>query len=241
MDAKILLYDLETAPALVYVWNQWNTNVIATKEDWYLLSFAFKWLGEGGIFFERKSKRRNDDRVLVKYLWDLFDNADIIVAHNGDQFDARKATARFLYHNLGPPSPYQTIDTKKVIASISQNYSNALNELGRVYNLGKKIGHGGFGLWLGCMSNDEASWKVMEKYNRHDIELLEKLYYRIRPWIDSVNMTHWGEARCKYCGGKDLVKRGVRRTNASLFQTYQCKNCGGYPREKKRISEARMR
>ena len=236
---KILLFDVETAPSLVYVWNQYQTNVIATKEDWYLLSFAYKWLGQE-TRFERKAAKRNDDRALTKKLWHLFDEADITVAHNGDSFDNRKATARFLYHNLKPPSPYLTIDTKKVISRISNLYSNALNEISRYLDLGRKVDHAGFSLWLGCMANDEASWKTMEEYNRHDLELLEKLYYKLQPWIDTVNMTHWG-GMCKRCGSSERIKRGSRVTNASVFQTWCCKRCGGYSREVKRSSEARVR
>lgn len=239
---KILLYDTETSPSLVYVWNQYQTNVIDTKEDWYLLSFAYKWLGEDKIFFERKAKKRNDDRELTKKLWRLLDQADVIVGHNSDSFDNRKATARFIYHNLGPPSPYQSIDTKKVIAQVSSNYSNALNEIARLLDFGRKVKHHGFDLWLGCMSGDPHSWKIMEKYNRHDIELLEKLYFILQPWVDSVNMTHWSVgASCKHCGGNNLMRRGLKYTNASVFQTLYCKDCGGYSREKKRNAEASMR
>ena len=35
---KILLLDIETSPALGYVWKKWDTNVIEFKDSWYILS-----------------------------------------------------------------------------------------------------------------------------------------------------------------------------------------------------------
>ena len=42
---------------------------------------------------------------------ELIDKADIVIAHNGDKFDLRKLNTRFLFHELGTPSSYQSIDT----------------------------------------------------------------------------------------------------------------------------------
>ena len=48
---KILLFDIETAPALAWVWAQFDTSVIATEQDWYMLCFAYKWLDEKRTYF----------------------------------------------------------------------------------------------------------------------------------------------------------------------------------------------
>lgn len=217
--------------AKVYTWSNYDTNVIATDEDWYLLSVAWKWLGEKKVHFARKSKRPRDDKALARQLWSLFDEADVLVAHNGDHFDQKKATARFIELGLGPPSPYLTVDTKKVMSKVAMNYSNKLDEIARRLDIGRKLDTLGFNTWLGCAREDAASWKLMRKYNIHDVELLEEVYLALRPWVETVNMSHWtGVLSCKKCGSEDVQKRGVRRTNASTFQTYQCKSCGGYSR-----------
>ena len=221
--------------AKVYTWSQWQTNVIATDEDWYMLSVAWKWDGDKKIQFARKSKKRRDDKGLVKTIWDLFDQADVVIAHNGDSFDQRMVTARFIELELGPPSPYQSVDTKKVSSMVSRNYSNKLDEIARRMELGRKLDTLGFATWLGCAAEDAASWELMERYNRHDVVLLEQVYQKLRPWADTVNMAHWadGELACKRCGSKNVQKRGVRRTNASVFQAYQCNDCRGYSRAPK--------
>lgn len=232
---RILFYDIETMAAKVYTWSNYKTNVIATAEDWYMLSVAWSWAGENNIYFDRKSKKKGDDKTLIKFVWALLDEADIVVAHNGDSFDQRKCNARFIELGMPPPSPYQTIDTKKVAARVAYNYSNKLDELARRLELGRKLDTLGFNTWLGCAAEDPKCWKLMEKYNINDVVLLKKLYNKLLPWIDSVNMAHWalGTLACRRCGSHNVQKRGVVRTNASAFQSYWCKDCGGWSRAPK--------
>ncbi len=175
---KILLFDVETAPNLSYTWGKWEQDVIAFKNEWYLMSFAWKYLGDKKTQvlsladFPGYKKNPTDDRLLVRALWSHFDNADVIIAHNGDAFDIKKANARFVYHKLVPPSPYKQIDTKKVAKKYFNFNSNSLNDLGQYFKIGKKLSTGGFDLWLGCMAGDKASWKTMCEYNKQDVELL---------------------------------------------------------------------
>ena len=97
MEKKILLFDIETAPNLSYVWGQWEQNVIAHKKQGYPISFAYKWLNKGPVKayslpdFLLYRKEPENELELAKKLWELFDEADIVIAHNGDQFDVKKA------------------------------------------------------------------------------------------------------------------------------------------------------
>lgn len=245
---RILLYDLETTPSLCWVWNQYQTNVIATEKDWSILCFSYKWLGQDEIHFVSVYQDPDfepdslNDRYVVERLHALFDQADVLVAHNGDKFDKRKSNARFLYYGMDPPSPAQTIDTKKEAARYSANYSNSLSELGRLLKIGKKVEHRGFELWRECMRGDPKAWAEMEEYNRGDIALLEALYYRLRPWIGSpghaggTNFGLWSQDQltCPKCGSHHLIKRGTYRTKFSEWQALQCVDCRGYSRTRKR-------
>jgi hypothetical protein len=247
-EPRVLLYDIETAPALVWVWNQWQTNVIATEHDWYMLCFAYRWLGQDktgfvSVFQDTTFKPdMADDRYVAERLAYLFDQADCTVAHNGDKFDRRKANARFLYHGIDPPSPYATVDTKKESARYFANYSNALNELGRLLGIGRKQEHRGFQLWRDCMAGNPTAWVDMEEYNRQDIELLEGLYLRMLPWFGSpgaggggINRALWTTDpdvdTCPKCGSHHLEHRGRHRTRFSVFQTLHCMDCGGWSRK----------
>lgn len=230
---KILIYDLETSPILGYVWGLWKTNVIEVVEDWYLLSVAWQWFGEDEVHFARKSKQMGNDRALTKTVWDLFDEADIVVAQNGDRFDQPKAWAKFIQYDLGPPSHYQEIDTLKMARKHGFT-SKSLDNLAKRLGIGKKLPHQGKNTWLGCIAEDEAAWKTMEEYNKHDVWLLNELWERLAPYSDvKPNMQHWsGSHTCvnPRCGSDNLIRRGVRRTHAQEYQQYQCKDCRKYSR-----------
>lgn len=241
MSTKVLLFDIETAPSLGWVWEKWETNVIDFEEDWYMLCFAAKWLG-GKMStyalpdYRGYKKNSENDKLLVKELWRLFDEADVLIAHNGDNFDVRKANARFAYYKLPPPSPYKTIDTWKVAKRHFNFISNKLNDLGTYLGYGEKISTS-FGLWQGCMNGDKKSWAQMIKYNKRDVELLEKIYLHFRPWI--TNHTNLGSreesAVCPKCGSPKLQSRGYAINISTRYQRFQCQNCGGWSRGTKNM------
>src|SRR3990167_5663814 len=108
MLSRVLLFDIETSPNLAYVWAKWQQDVIEYKKEKELLCFAFKWLGEKRV--KSFSLRDLSQKELVRKLHSLFDAADILVAHNGDNFDIKAANSFFLHEGFTPPSPYKTFD-----------------------------------------------------------------------------------------------------------------------------------
>ena len=235
--AKILLFDIETSPNLAYVWGRYEQNVLDYEKEWEIICFAWKWLGEKKIY-DISMRGKRDDRTVVQKLWKLFDQADIVIAHNGDKFDQKKARARFLYHGMTPPSSHQSIDTVKVSRRYFNFNSNKLDELGRHLGLGRKVHTGGFQLWLGCMQNDSKAWKKMIKYNRKDVSLLEKVYLKLRPWMDIHPNRAVIEERpdaCPKCGGKRLQSRGIQKTRTQAYRQFQCQSCGGWCRSRVRM------
>ncbi len=236
-QAKILLFDIETSPNLSYVWGKWEQNVLSVKEHWYLISFCAKWLDKKQIMdyslpdYSGYRKDRTNDKQLVKDLWELFNEADIIIAHNGDEFDIKKANALFIKHGLRPPSPYKTIDTKKVAKRYFKFDSNSLDDLGNYLGLGRKLKHTGFDLWLGCMAGDKRSWDLMVRYNKEDVALLERVYLHMLPWMTThPNLNLFGGTleSCPNCNSDSLVRRGFGVTRTTKYQRLQCSNCGGW-------------
>lgn len=237
--AKVLVFDIETSPNLGFIWGKFEQDVIDFVKEWYMMSFSYKWLGEKKTHvlalpdFKGYKKDPENDKELVKALWDLFNEADIIIAHNGDKFDIRKANAKFLEHGLGVPSPYKTIDTLKVARRHFALNSNKLDDLGQLLGVGRKVKHSGFALWKGCMGGDSSSWRKMKGYNKQDVILLENVYLKLRPWMSThpnVNIYSGKVAACPKCGEHALRRNGVRRTQTTVYQQMICNKCGGYAR-----------
>lgn len=229
---KILLYDIETAPNLAYVWGKWQQDVIAYEKERELLCFSYKWFGEGNVKCDSREKDKSDKRI-VKSLAKLISEADIIVAHNGDEFDKKVLKARMVYHGLKPLPMTASVDTKKVAKAYFSFNGNSLADLCRYLKIGEKAKHPGFDMWLGCMRGNRNSWKQMENYNKVDVIVLEKLYERFLPWIEN----HPNNAKilnkdslnsCPTCTSKHIIRRGIRATAASVSQRWGCQSCGRY-------------
>lgn len=228
---KILLFDIETAPNVSYTWGKWEQNVIKFKKEWYMLSFAYKWLGENKVHvvslrqFPQYKRQPENDLYLVKELHKLFNEADVIIAHNGNSFDIKMAQAKFMMHRLPVPKPFKKIDTKLVAKLHAKFMSNSLDDLGEILGLGRKIKHAGFEMWLGCMAGEEKHWKNMEKYNKQDVVLLEKVYLALRGYMTNHPKSFSGRA-CEVCNSQNIIFKGTLRTKRQLLKRFQCKDCG---------------
>lgn len=239
---RVLFFDIENAPNLAYVWGTYDQTIPAVMmvREWYILCWAAKWYGEDEILsaaipdFARYKRHRYCDKAVLKALWKLLDEADIVVGHNGDRFDIRKTNARFAFHGIKPPSTYKTVDTLKVARRHFKFTSNRLGDLGEHLGLGAKLPTGGFELWSGCMDGCEESWAKMVAYNKQDVTLLEAVYEELRPWMKShPNVTLYVDAHapaCTKCGSTKLQKRGYEMTAVSKYQRYHCRSCGGWNR-----------
>jgi len=227
---RILLFDIETSPNIGYCWGKWEQNIIEFTKEWDILSFSAKWLNESKqITKGRCDYRDKTDESIVKDLWKLFDEADIIIAHNGDAFDIKKTQQRFSFYKISPPSPFKTIDTKKIAKKYFSFNSNSLNDLGVTLGYGKKEKHDGFDTWLGCIAGNKKSWDIMKKYNAKDVILLEKIYLHFLPWINNhPNLSTFSGEVCPKCGGKHLQSRGFSVTLTGKFKRFQCQSCGGW-------------
>lgn len=233
-EPAVLYLDTENAPNLGYIWGKWEQNVIETKTNWYFLSFAFKWQGSKAIQccalpdFPAFKKNKECDRPLVKKLWEVLDAADVVIAHNGDRHDLRKAAARFAVHGLKPPAPYKTVDTLKLARKFFQFDSNRLDDLGQYLGVGRKLPHTGKHLWFGCMAGDPAAWKTMRRYNCQDVALLERVYLKLRPWATNhPNLSHISRAdACPVCQSSDIKRSGWNYVATGRKQRSTCCDCG---------------
>lgn len=245
--AKILFFDIENAPSEAYIWSLWKdvNSTAFIKDDWYIMSWSAKWLGEEEITtktltdFALYKEDPKNDKALLEELWSLLDECDILVAHNCKQFDRRKVNARFAIHDMLPPSPYKVVDTLLEARKNFMFTSNKLGDLGVYLGLGPKEDTGGFQLWKDCMAGDMEAWEKMRGYNRQDVVLLEQVYLRLLPYMTShPNMGVYQEQEiptCSKCGSSDLVEQGTTNTNVSCFKQYKCNSCGAFSRSRKTI------
>lgn len=247
MTAKILTFDVETSPVEAYVWGLWDQNIPIDfiKTDWTIFSWAAKWLGKREVLFQSTGGRGidkvRDDKPILGGLRDLLDEADIVIAQNGKRFDVRKVNARLIAHGIKPPSPYRVIDTMLVAKKYFAFTSQKLAWTSQLLTDTPKDKHKrfpGFELWAECLKDNPAAWAEMEKYNKRDVRATEKLYLKLRPWVENhPNLGVYEEAErplCPKCGSDNVIKSGVRISvkQQGTYNRYVCRDCGGWSRGK---------
>lgn len=237
---KILTIDIETSPILNWSWGpKYETNIIKIVKESKILSFSAKWLhgkqitkGLPDYKGYKKGTFNIDDKEIIKDIWNLLDESDIVVTQNGRAFDTKTINSRIIFHKLSPPSPYKIVDTRTVAKGNLRLASYSLDDMCSYYGIGKKSEHEGFALWEKCMEGDMDAWKRMLKYNAHDVLLTEELYLKLRPWMAShPNLGIFnGKLSCTKCGSTKIQSRGFTITRTKKYKRAQCQSCGGWLR-----------
>jgi uncharacterized protein YprB with RNaseH-like and TPR domain len=239
MAAKVLFLDIETAPILMTSWSMRapHAGVVWVERDTFILMASYKWAHEKTVKticlpdFPRYKRNRYDDKDLCGVLHRLMDEADIIVAHNGDAFDVKKINSRLIVNGFGKPSPFKTIDTLKIARRVFKFDSAKLDNIGRYLEEGRKIPNTGAALWRGCVDGDPKSWATMRGYGKQDTALLEKVYHRLKSWAPThPNMLLYeGGNGCPTCASPNVQRRGgIQVKLNSRRQRFHCQDCGSW-------------
>ena len=233
---KILLLDIETSPIHFRAWDtgkQYVSYKQITKPR-YVICWAGRWLYSNEVLGEcvtpRESKKRNHKRI-IKPVWDLMNDADIIVGHSVRSFDIKQLNARFIGEDIqggAPPMPYNVVDTLTISRSNFKLPSHSQDYLTKYLKLPEKL-KTEIELWHGCESGDKESLKYMFKYCKGDVFGLEELYLKLRPWARShPNVALYGdmeEKACGYCGSSSITLKGKYYTPVNKYKAYRCE-CG---------------
>ena len=214
-----------------------EANAVWVERQTYILSFAVRWA------HEKRTKvytlpdyplykiDPHNDRSLCDDLFKVLDEADIIIAHNGDNFDLKKIHSRLAAHNLKPPAPYRTIDTLKISRRVFKWDSNKLDNLGRYLGVGRKLPHTGADLWRGCVNGDPKSWALMARYNRQDVDLLMAVFDRIKMWapnLPDLRVYTGAKVGCPTCLSTNVQRRGFNVARTRKTERFQCQDCGAW-------------
>lgn len=209
---KILVYDIETAPAIgLFFGKPYEVNIAKIVQHEYVLGFSYKWLGDKTEktcyiwdfpFYQKKLKPAEptlagfldalDVRIrasgteVMKEWARLVTEAEVVLGHNSDQFDYKHMLGRVIEYGVDPVPWPLMIDTKKIAKQVGYYASNKLDDLGDRLGTGRKLPHTGYSnaieLWWDCMNDVEKAQKHMVRYNKVDVKRTEALYLKFRPY-----------------------------------------------------------
>lgn len=239
-SAKILLFDIETTPILAFVWGLWNQNVYTNQivQDWHLASWAAKWLFDDNVYSDVLTvdeATKHDDSRIAESMWNLLNEADIVVTHNGDRFDIKALNTRFLCNGFIPPTHFRSIDTYKVAKSYFRFSSNKLDYINKTLGIPDKIDTD-FNLWRRVYFGDKAALREMATYNENDVFILEETFLKMRPYIRNFpNLNLWEDGLvsvCRNCGSRNIYWSGYYYTNLNKYKGWRCDDCGAIGRNR---------
>lgn len=230
---KVLTVDIETMPHLGYFWDRWkqDINMIQIREFKRACCFSAKWLDSDEVMYF--SEFHDGHETMVREAYRLLDEADVLVTYNGKTFDVpHLETEMILLDNKLVPSPYQHLDLYQIVKRRFKFPSNKLDDVAKSLEIGQKVSHTGFQLWIDCMNGSIEAWSKMREYNKQDVVLTEQLYLILRPWIKThpnMNVMNEDEVEgCTRCGSINYQKRGTYATTFGTKQQFWCKDCGGW-------------
>lgn len=240
-----LIVDIETSPLLVYAWelHEQNIGIKQVVEDWKIIAWSCKWLDKPGvIYFDLRKNPKGSDMQILRPLWKLLDEADIVITQNGKNFDSRKINARFMLNGMKPPKPYRHIDTYQIARRVASFTSNSLEYLtSKFCKKHKKLSHSkfpGWSLWIQCLAGNIEAWNEMRRYNMEDVLSTEELYLGIRSWapesLPKVYEMTDTEHQCGTCGYEGFMREGrPKQKKSGMYKQNSCVKCGSWQSSRK--------
>jgi hypothetical protein len=227
--SKLLLLDIETAPTVAYIWRMYDENIGVEQiiKPTRVTCWSAKWVGRPGIMFGAEWHKGGRAGMLQR-IHSLLGEADAVISYNGDKFDLPKLMGEFAVAGIGNPGPFASIDLYKTIRKLGFQ-SNKLAFAAPHLGVGEKVATEGFRLWAALEQNDPAARVKMERYNRQDTKLLEKLYKTLRPFIKGHPFLGKTDSQhCPACESTHVQSRGKRRTKSFLIDRLHCQDCGAW-------------
>ena len=181
---KILLLDIEVSPNIVSTWRIGNKVFLSPEniiKERAIICVAYKWYGEQEI--KSLQWKDGDDKDLLVKFSKLVSEADIVLHQNGDSFDIPWIRTRCIFHKIPFPAKINSLDTLKYARWGFYFNSNKLDYLGKYLGVGQKV-ETPKDLWTKvAINNDKKALKEMVEYCKRDIQLLEDVYNRLKPYL----------------------------------------------------------
>jgi uncharacterized protein YprB with RNaseH-like and TPR domain len=228
MPPKILLLDVETAPATAYIWRLFDENIGLDQliNPSRIICWGAKWLGRKEFMYA--DERAHGPGHMFGKIHTILSSADAVVTYNGDRFDLPRLNGSFVEFGLPPTPPVTSIDLLKTVRKLGVQ-SNKLAFIAPHLKIGNKVKTEGFKLWADCLAGNDRAWGKMRIYNEQDVRLLGRLYNVLKPYIKNhprMYAKQDGRPSCRVCSSARIQYRGKYFTKELQYNRFQCQQCG---------------
>ena len=204
---RVLILDIETAPIKAYTWGLWKQNIFLDQiiSNFFIISWAAKWLDEDEVFglvlTPNEILKEKDKNILIP-LWELLEEADIVVAHNGCVARGNRVLkSDFTWVNVEnliegdsliafEETTTEPNKPRKYALSIVEKVTPIIRECSEIeFEDGEKLIATNDHPWLTHYSDTQKHWKYVNTDQVQDIGFLTTV---LTPWEKDTNQYHAG-------------------------------------------------
>ena len=234
---KRLVFDLEVAPAVVWIWkcgygiNVPTSNII--KEP-AIICVSYRWEGEQKTHHLQWDKNQDDAALLRRFI-PILQDAGTVIGHNSNGFDLKWLRTRCLYHRLPCPPDFVTIDTWLQAKKFFRLQGNGLKYIAKFLRLkeGKIEQAENAKLWQEVVfQKSKKAMKDMLTYCDRDVDVTMEVYKAFIPYTTAVGHLGGSMQDCPHCGSSNtkwekdrITQKGGKHTQ---FRCQEFKTCGKY-------------
>lgn len=256
VNARVVTLDIERIPGRVRTWHRgftiegdvWDLNALKdiTRRrihaddmiEWpRTICAAWKWYDSSDVEFAAEWEVGGYDGFM-RQVWEVFNDADLIIGHNADRFDARHLMGGWAEMGLPAPSPYKVIDTLKIARGTFAYESNTLDALNKRLGIDAKTDKYDVKVARAAVNGDKNAQEALSAYNRGDIIASEALFDRLRPFAKGIpHLGMWtdDELACPSCGSTMTATGKTVHANVQKYEHLRCDNCGAHARGTARL------
>lgn len=241
--ARIFIIDIETSCGISATFGRrkiFLSQDHVIREEGKILCFSYREVGCSETYLVGMTQEEaiaDDDSRIVAEIWELFEKADAIVAHNAQKFDFPAIKSRVLANAMPPLPIVKVIDTLVMARKNFKLPSNSLDSIAAYLGIKRKKDAGGIRTWILYSEGDLAAMEHMHTYCKADVDVLHDVYMKLRSFghIGSdFNAAHYvdehTEMACNVCAAS-VYKTGRNiYTSVSKFEEVRCSSCGNVSR-----------
>jgi uncharacterized protein YprB with RNaseH-like and TPR domain len=135
-----------------------------------------------------KEGKRASDRELVLDTLKAIDDVDILIAHNGVQYDMPFIRTRALIHGLPPVHPKKIVDPVFLARKVFKFHSNALDAIS--VTLGTDVQKTKIPpqVWMAAIGDgDKEAMDYIVDHCIKDVDVLTEIAHRFMPYVREIN------------------------------------------------------
>lgn len=239
---KVLFWDVETTDVELSIRTYGLKNYTKyfnhkdIQRDWSMLGASWKFKGDKNpSVVSVKSNDVFNDEGVIRVLYEVLKEADVLVGHNSDAFDLKKFNTRAVIYGLPPLhiKPSQTVDTLKIARKYFKFTSNTLAYIANYLGVEAKDQSPN---WRSVMEGCDEELRYMRDYNKQDVLVTEQVYDILKGYdTRHPNLDVIAETRdcsgdkvmvCRTCLSPNLRLYGNQYSPTGKRQRYMCRDCG---------------